>query len=503
MNAPFFGCCGWAASSIVPTKRYKTYTAQIFQDFSKLSGFDRVDGESVALLLEDEDWPLTLKHASLVKKTVEYAKFNQDKLPKLGRKLRARAQKGLRTNDTKYTSVAVVLMKKVVRETNTAVQMDYYLDYFLEVVAQLLGSRNNVLHYQGVSLLNLILRQPLFSEDTSGVVHFRKVVEFCDAMKSLVLDYRLAKHLCGGAQKSEDSSLLVISSCYACLGLLLKLASKFKLNLPQEDDLLDFCVEVVATQAGDVDFDGGLATALRAFEVRHSMPKSLEALSSSLLGMYSHAGTARRISGCLLDKLSARSELSSRESVEAILLPLGDRVAVSGGSATLFYASLLEACRGLYRKDLVQASNLVLFVLQGVAEDRLACKDIGGRARALEQWLSLRAVPSADEGEEGLRRGALEELEGHMRDLPGGKLDLVRVLENWSNREEVQGRPLDVIIRDLGERGVVLKFKPCTLGVTLVALKDIPAQQTDPHVCPYENQVMLEEALLALGSGVI
>ena len=42
-----------------------------------------------------------------------------------------------------------------------------------------------------------------------------------------------------------------------------------------------------------------------------------------------------------------------------------------------------------------------------------------------------------------------------------------------------------------------------TLGVTLVALKDIPAQQTDPHVCPYENQVMLEEALLALGSGVI
>ncbi|QDZ17783.1 hypothetical protein HOP50_01g02910 [Chloropicon primus] len=500
MNTPFFGCCGWAASSIVPTKRYKTYTAAIFEDFSQLSGFSKIDRESVESLLRDENWPLTLKHASLVKKTVEYVKFNHDKLPKLGRKLRARALKGLHKKDTKYTSVAVVLMKKVVEETNSAVQMNYYIEYFLEVIAQLLVSHSNVFHYQAVSLLNLILRQPLFVENNSGVIHFQKVLGFCGAIKALEIDYHILGQI-GGDSASKDCSALVISNCFLCFGYLLKLANKFKLNLPEEDVLLDFCSDLVLSKIMADDAGKELIRSLEDFENRQSLPRSYPMLSESLLSLFSEVNSAKTLSGLLLDKLLKKGAFCSGELLQSILLGLEKEIESFGGTISYLYETFMEACTALYAKDLVQACNLVTFLFSSRI---LGFLDVDVESKAFEQWLYLRSV-EVEEEDQGGRGSTLKDLEARFARSERGERRMLRflcVLENWAMGEDVGDESMKSTLKELEERGLALGYKECSLSVSRVALKD-PTDYKDPNICPYESQIMLEEMLLALGSGTI
>ena len=51
--------------------------------------------------------------------------------------------------------------------------------------------------------------------------------------------------------------------------------------------------------------------------------------------------------------------------------------------------------------------------------------------------------------------------------------------------------------------GVELDYNVFTFDITRIVLKEKPIQHKDLTVCPYESQIMLEEMLLALGSGTI
>ena len=507
MNAPFFGCCGWAASSIVPTKRYKTYTKQVFADFTNLSGFNKADDEVLASILEDEDWPLTLKHASVVKKTVEYAKYNDDKLSKLGRKLRARAQKGLRSNDVVYTSVALVLMKKVVKETNSAVQMNYYLGYFLEVIDLLLASSSTILHYQGISLLNLILQQPLFTENGSGIIHFSKVLVFCDAVKSLEQDYLLTCLLEG--QKGNESSFLLLSQCYACLSHLLQLVNKFRLGLPQEGTLLGFCSEIVGKRVMVDQVEASVHKSLVDFETKAGIPQSYAMLSLAFFALFSKSNASERVGDFLLENLLKRNAFSSQESIQSILSEIEDALTTSeGGGEAYFHETLLEALTRMFSKDFTQATNILFFLFasdSGSSIVRGKPKEEAG-AMAFRQWLHLRMAPTREEAEEEVKARALRELEGAFSSCKREERYLLRllcVMETWCTRENISSEDLEGVLRDLDGMGCTINYNVCTLGVNQVKLKDQPLEYNDPNVCPYESQIMLEEMLLALGSGNI
>ena len=498
MNAPFFGCCGWAASSIVPTKRYKTYTKQLFDEFSRVNTL-QIDSESLEEdILQDEDWPLTLKHASLVKKTIEYVKFNPDKLPKMGRKLRARAQKGLRSGDVIYTCVAVVLMKKVVKEANSAVQMDYYLSYFLEVIGLLLHSQHNILRYQAVCLLKLILEQPLFCTDTSGIIHYEKVFLFSEIIQELTKEYYLNFLL--NKEKKNDTNLLLISHCQMCLSYLLNLAKKFKLNLVEEDNLLRYCSGLVGSRI--LKDEHNFSQLLENFETEHSFPLSWSALATSLMSLFSEVNTANRLSEQMIEDFLKSNAFCSPESVDEVLSGLSKQVLESKGKVTYLYETLMDECTKLYSVDVVQGCNLIQYLISNKPKHDLHF-DVS--AKAFQQWLYLNSEIVHDDDKE-LRDTTLLALQRKFTSSTSGdgyKLKLLCVLEDWSIRTKIQEEKLEKTLKELEEIGFKLEYKQCSLGVSKVVLKDNPMQLKDPNICPYERQIMLEEMLLALGSGSI
>mmetsp|Transcript_9415 Transcript_9415/g.23433 ORF Transcript_9415/g.23433 Transcript_9415/m.23433 type:complete len:524 (-) Transcript_9415:1217-2788(-) len=523
MNTPFFGCCGWAASSIVPTKRYKIYTKQLFEDFSVAGSggslswnalTERVEREGVGFILDREDWPLTLKHASLVSKTIDYVKFNHEKLPKLGRKLMRRAEKGLSKRDVEYTSVAVVLMKKVVREANSAVQMDYYLPYFLDVIQLLLRSGNSILNYQGLSLLKLILEQPLFSLDNSGIIHHKRIIGFCESVKNIEDEYHLNFLLHSDKESGgSNMSLLLLNHCYLCLSHLLDMASRFKLKLKEEEKLLSFCADTVGKIVVQNDADESVAAALGNFERENfpNCPSSTQLIFDSLFGHFTEMDSSTRVLRHIMENLVKKSVFSSPESVEEIVRELSRRVGESKGETLFFNEALMEFCAELYGQDLSQASNIALFMLSGEGKDLL---DSGLQVStvAFQQWLHLQLVATQEESDKELKASTLMELESSFASSfasacsgsnEKATLKFLCAIENWCTREKVTSTKLESVLKQLEDMGCQIDYALCSLNVTKVMLKNTSSQGRIPHICPYESQVMIEEMLLALGSGQI
>ena len=495
MNAPFFGCCGWAASSIVPTKRYKSYTRQLFDDFSHLESHE---SESIACILKDEDWPLDLKHTSLVKKTVEYVKYNNDKLPKLVRKLLARAKRGINRRDVKYTSVAVVLLKKIAREANTAVQMHYYLKCFVELIELLLHSYSSVNNYQGLSLLNLVLEQPPFGLDNSGVIHYEQVFRFFEVVKSLESEYKVRFQL--HPDKRRQTNLLIVRNCYLYLGHLLGLAHRFKAHLPEEDALLGFCSETIGQNLLKEE-EEMLLKALRDFEDEFSLPKSYATMSDSFFGIFSEVNTAKKVSKNLIDNFLKNNAFSRQDSVESVVTTLANRISDSKGDVGYFNETLLESCSRLYSLDLVQANQLAHFIFSRQGIDL----SLDESARAFEQWLYLQ-LALVHEDDKELKAQTARDLELKFTSSDKNSKIMLRylcALENWCSSEKISNKKLESVLEELKELGVELDYNVFTFDITRIVLKEKPIQHKDLTVCPYESQIMLEEMLLALGSGTI
>jgi hypothetical protein len=167
-----------------------------------------------------------------------------------------------------------------------------------------------------------------------------------------------------------------------------------------------------------------------------------------------------------------------------------------------FYETLLEACTMLYSEDVVQACNLINYLFWG--EEWGIGNELERTSKAFEQWLYL-YLTAVQEDDKELKQSTLERLASEFVSSSNDtcRVRCLCVLEKWSTSNKIESDELQKLLKELQGLGFDLGYQPCSLEVGGIVLKDSPMEMKDPNICPYERQIILEEMLLALGSGAI
>ena len=300
--------------------------------------------------------------------------------------------------------------------------------------------------------------------------------------------------------KKNDTNLLLISNCYICLSYLLELANRFKLDLEEEERLFAYCSQTLGNSI--MKDEHNFSKLLEDFEKHHALPPSFSTFRNALLGLFLEMNTANRISKHIIENLLQKNGFCSPESVHSILTELRTQILVSKGKTSYFYETLMDACTALYSKDVVQACNLINYLVSGGG--RIA-NEVDLTSKAFEQWLFLHQT-AVQEDDKELKQSTLGRLACEFVSSTGDvscRLRCLCVLEKWSTSEKIEGDELEKLLKELEELGFHLDYKPCSFEVKGIVLKDSPMEMKDPNICPYERQIILEEMLLALGSGSI
>mmetsp|Transcript_4618 Transcript_4618/g.12079 ORF Transcript_4618/g.12079 Transcript_4618/m.12079 type:complete len:511 (+) Transcript_4618:208-1740(+) len=507
MNNP--GCLGLASSSIVPTKRYNEYTSKVFREFvSSVRGRKKTAEEIEQGILQSENWPLMPKHEKLVKKTIAYAQNNEDKLPKLGRRLRRRAQKGIRSNDVEYTCVSVLLFMNLMDTVNSDVDIHSYIQSLLEVTSQLLRSKNLCLRYQGVRLFKKALEQKVFANHHQGTVLFGCILEPCPMVVEAVEACRREVIASNSDLPSNRKKIHMkaMGTGVACLESLLQMATKFRLGLQKEALLLKSVSGLVGDTIIMENAEGGALP----FVQDDGLQAALLSLQKSFFRSFVNPSMAEAMTKHLVCHFEGAGVWTPRESLEGVLSSTIASLVATGMDLSYFFKHLYVGFQDLDGSSFYTACAVVECFIGYQREH----KSIPLMCSLLKQVLSLKAFCLEDpacqqEGDAAYEKtvASLSEMFNHH-----GKSDDIRMqvrctLQEWQiqhgGEEEAPKQVMESVVDDLMEIGISVNLPPFDSVIQqLIEEKDATTFEC-PHATPFEWKSLLEEMLVDLASAEV
>ncbi len=512
MNANCWSWCGLASSSIVPTKRYNEYTKKIFRELGQdPPGDSAEDG-----ILGSTSWPLTQQHEKLVGKTIEYAKYNEERIPKLARRLKARVLRGIQRKDVRYASAAVVILLRILEVADHPTAITFYLTYLLDVCKALIRAQHNPCFvYQGIRLLKELLNKPHFQTWHSGVINFEEVVAVGPALMDNITDAQIFLSIDGDRVRGagKEICLLTLGNAIKCVSRILKMSARFKLGLPSEAPLLKFASKLIVTEVF-LGQESATLTPLSEYEADKGVEGSVASLVDSFCTFGKDETTAKLALKHIIADFDSRDIWSEKDLLHRALFSLRESIEGAEGALVHLYSAFIEHTHFLLQSNFESAKNVIEFFttpeFKAMYNPHVAAvkSDAFYLLFALfKQWLVLRGGVMEVRPEDAeplcvMIMGAIRDgLIACSKD-PRTEIEVMRAIEEVRVFRDTTDANLSGAMQELAEAGIRFALHENLTSFETVAKSGTSVEFEKVKVAPYECQSMLEEIVLQLSTEV-